>query len=638
MKKLFTILSIVLLCGAMWSCEYDDSDIWNKIDDLDVSITTLQDAVKKTNSDLSTLRQLVENMKNSITISKVVPTENGYTIKFSDGTEATISNGKNGTNAPAISVMQDDEGVWCWALDGKIIEVNGKTLKAEGTDGIPGITPQVRINETTKQWEISTDGGVAWSSTGVVAEGKDGDSIFSGVEESENEVTFTLADGETKIIIPKTSAAGFAFVFPETLPKGSADGTVGVAKFYTFAFSEEKTLSFTGNVTAVDLMNVPQGWSAKVNLSNKSVTVTAPAFSDSYYKEGILSLVAIDASGNTVLTSAQVCAVDYSDPKGFFVLNEGNLSSDNGSVIYITAEGKVINYAYWRANGTELGNTAQDLFIAEDKLYILSQNGGNDGMLIEADAKTLKNRDKFSKTDLSLSMPSHVAVVGRTAYIRDNAGVHALDLDTRAIAPIDGTKGALKNRMAVVGGKVFVPASKSVLVLENGILVNKITMEGNVTAVINADEEGYLWVACSTKPAQIIRLKASDYTMEKHTLDIGGVGAGWGSTPGISAKGNEIYFSNNSSKIYRHNFAANTTEEMGDVKPLVANWGMLYNMPAVHPVTGIYYYTTIKGYGLAYLINDIAGFDLSTGTPSIVADYQNYTHFPAGIFFPANFN
>lgn len=96
MKKLFAILSIVLLCGAMWSCEYDDSDIWNKIDDLDVSITTLQDAVKKTNSDLSTLRQLVENMKNSITISKVVPTENGYTIKFSDGTEATISNGKNG--------------------------------------------------------------------------------------------------------------------------------------------------------------------------------------------------------------------------------------------------------------------------------------------------------------------------------------------------------------------------------------------------------------------------------------------------------------------------------------------------------------------------------------------------------------
>lgn len=638
MKKLFTLLSIVLLCGAMWSCEYDDSELRDKVENLDDRLGNLEEAVRVTNSDLGALRQLVKALENAVTIEAVITTENGYTIKFSNGTEASISNGRNGTNAPAISVMQDDGGVWCWALDGKILEVDGKPLKAEGTDGVAGITPQVRINETTKEWEISVDGGQTWTSTGVVAEGKDGDSIFSGVEDGENEVVFMLADGETTIVIPKGSTAGFAFVFSEILPKGSTDGTAGVEKLYPFAFGEEKKLSFTGNVKTVDLMNVPQGWTAKIDLAAKAVTVTAPAFGDSYYQEGILSLVAIDASGETVLASAHLCAVDYSDPEGTFVLNEGNMSSDNGSVIYITANGQVINYAYWRMNGTELGNVTQDMFIAGGKLYLVSQNGGNDGVLVETDAKTLKTTDKFSKADLSeLSWPSHVAVVGRTVYLRDNAGVYTLDLDTRTLAFVDGTKGALKNRMAVVGGKVFVPASKSVLVLENGALAETIAMDGAVTGVVRADEEGYLWVSCSTKPAQIIKLKASDYTMDKHTLDAGGVGSGWGATPGISAKGDEIYFSNNSSTIYRHDFAANTTETLGDVKQQVANWGMIYNMPSVHPVTGEYYYTTIKGYGWNFLINDISVFDLSSDAPAMVADYQNYTHFPAGIFFPANF-
>lgn len=638
MKKLFTILCVALLSGAMWSCEYDDSELWNKVEDLDDRLGDLEEAVRVTNSDLGALRQLVKALEEAVTIDAVVTTENGYTIRFSDGTEATISNGQNGTNAPAISVKQDEEGVWCWALDGEIIKVDGKPLKAEGTDGAAGITPQVRINETTKEWEISVDGGQTWTSTGVVAEGKDGDPIFADVKDGENEVVFTLADGQTEIVIPKVSAAGFAFVFPESLPKGSTDGTAGVDKRYPFAFGEEKELAFTGNVKAVDLMNVPQGWSAKINLAAKTVTVKAPAFADSYYQEGILSLVAIDAVGKTALASAHLCAVDYSDPEGTFVLNEGNMSSDNGSVIYITADGQVINYAYWRMNGTELGNVTQDLFIAGGKLYIVSQNGGNDGVLVETDARTLKTTDKFSKTELSaLSWPSHVAVVGRTAYIRDNAGVYTLDLDTRALTFVDGTAGALKNRMAVVGGKVFVPARSSVLVLENGALAETIAMDGTVTGVVRADEEGYLWVSCSTKPAQIIKLKASDYAMDKHTLDAGGVGSGWGATPGISAKGGEIYFSNNSSTIYRHDFESDTTESLGDVKPQVANWGIIYNMPAVHPVTGEYYYTTIKGYGWNFLINDISVFDLSADAPAMVADYQNYTHFPAGIFFPANF-
>lgn len=631
MKKLFTFLAIALLGVATWSCSYDDDNLWNAVNDLNGRVEAMEEAVKKANSDIETLRKLVEAVQDNVTISSVDKTENGYTINFSDGTTATISNGKNGTNAPALSVIKDEDGLYYWALDGVIIEVDGHKIKAEGSDGI---TPQLRINPDSKEWEMSTDGGQSWSSMGVKAEGADGDSIFSDVQDGDSEVIFTLADGETTIVIPKVSTTGFAFVYPKELPLGSN----GEENYFLFAFGEERTLTFTGDVSAVDLMNAPQGWAADIDLNAKSVKVTAPASSGSYYSEGILSLVAIDTKGQTVLASARICAVDFSDPEATFVLNEGNMTTENGSIIHITADGHVIDHAYWRMNASELGNVTQDLFITGSKMYIISQNGGNDGTLVETDAKTLKNTDKFSKEDLpGLSWPSHVAVVGRMAYIRDNKGIWTLDLDSRVLTAVENTKGALKNRMAVVGNKVFAPASKSILVLENGAVVKTIDMEGTVTGVIKSDEEGYLWVSCSTSPAQIIKLSASDYTMDKHTLTAGGVSPGWGATPGISAKDDKIYFCNNTSTIYCHNFTENSTETLGDVKSNIANWGMIYNMPAVHPITGEYYFNTILGYGWSFLTNDISVYNLSSGAPTMVADYQNYTHFPAGIFFTASF-
>ena len=631
MKKLFPIFAIVLLGVVTWSCSYDDDDLWNAVGDLNGRVEAMEQAVKKANSDIEALRKLVESLQDNVTISSVDKTEDGYTINFSDGTTATISNGKNGTNAPALSVVKDTDECYYWALDGIIIEIDGHKIKAEGADGI---TPQLRINPDSKEWEMSTDGGQSWSSMGVKAEGADGDSIFSDVQDGDSEVIFTLADGETTIIIPKTSAAGFAFVYPKELPLGST----AEENYFLFAFDETRTLAYTGEVTAVDLMNVPQGWTAEINAKTKSITVTAPSFSESYYTEGILSLVAIDTKGQTALASARICAVDFSDPKATFVLNEGNMTTENGSIIHITADGHVIDHAYWRMNASELGNSAQDLFITDGKIYILSQNGGNDGILVEADAKTLKNTGKFSKEELAdLSWPTHVTVIGRTAYIRDNNGIWTLDLDSKALTTVENTKGALKNRMAVVGNKVFAPASKSILVLENGAVVKTISLEGTVTGVIKSDEEGYLWVSCSTSPAQIIKLSASDYTMDKHSLTAGGVSPGWGATPGISAKDDKIYFCNNTSTIYCHDVTTNTTETLGDVKSNIANWGMIYNMPAVHPVTGEYYFNTILGYGWSFLTNDISVYDLSTGAPTMVADYQNYTHFPAGIFFTASF-
>lgn len=76
---------------------------------------------------------------------------------------------------------------------------------------------------------------------------------------------------------------------------------------------------------------------------------------------------------------------------------------------------------------------------------------------------------------------------------------------------------------------------------------------------------------------------------------------------------------------------------MVDAKTMVENANIVYNNIAVHPKTGDVYLNTIKGYGWDFLINNISVFNFDSGTPTLKANYKDYTHFPAGIFFTDNF-
>ena len=173
----------------MVGCAYDDTEIWNEIEGVKDRVETLEEAVIKANEDIVALQAIVSALQKNVYVASVTPTADGYTILFSDSTSAEIKSGKdgaNGTNAPVISVKQDADGNYYWTMDGEWLLVDGEKVRANGVDGEDGangengindqdsIAPQVRINDTTKEWEISVDGGLTWTSTGVIAEGKDG--------------------------------------------------------------------------------------------------------------------------------------------------------------------------------------------------------------------------------------------------------------------------------------------------------------------------------------------------------------------------------------------------------------------------------------------------------------------------------
>ena len=361
-------------------------------------------------------------------------------------------------------------------------------------------------------------------------------------------------------------------------------------------------------------------------------TASTYKFSQPKTGEYVIGLTVSDSNGETFQTN-MTAKVEGRFGNGAFVLNEGNMSNETGTLTFIDSKGIAVDSAYYRVNQTLLGNVCQDLFISDNRIYILSQNGaknGGEGLLTIADADNLEKVRVYNNT--TLSWPTNLAVVGENLYIRDNKGVYMLNTSTDVLTLVEGTSGALKNRMAVVGEKTFVMGSKKLFVIQNGVVVHTISFEGALSGVAKAFDEN-LWVSC-TSPASI-KINPVDYTIiDSHQLDVS-IGAGWGVAPAFSAKDDIIYFSNAGFKLYRHIFSQDKTEEVANIKDYVEDAGIYYNSLGVDPVSGEVYFATLKGYA-EYKTNDIAILDF-TKSPVLQTDIKNKNSFPAGVFFTENF-
>ena len=139
MKKLLSLL----MCGLLlFGCgdKYDDSALRNDLNDLENRVAKLEELCKQMNTNISSLQKIVEALQDNLSISKVEQISDGYIIHFSDGSTATIKNGKNSEDAPIIGVKKDTDGIYYWTLDGEwLTDEKGNKVKAQGTDGKDGV-------------------------------------------------------------------------------------------------------------------------------------------------------------------------------------------------------------------------------------------------------------------------------------------------------------------------------------------------------------------------------------------------------------------------------------------------------------------------------------------------------------------
>ena len=366
------------------------------------------------------------------------------------------------------------------------------------------------------------------------------------------------------------------------------------------------------NMADLKAVGLPEGWKADIDLPTGSILLTAPVEK----------------------------------------LNEGNMTTENGSLTYIAPDGSQIADAYKTANGTELGNVCQDMFIVDGRAYIISQNGDmaptgtqfeNDGMLVVADARTMQKKNSFTRTELAqLEWPTNIAVLDSThIYIRDKKGIWRLDASTRQLSFVKDSDGAPQAPFVVSDGKVYTFSATSYIgyiweIAPEQDAISKILLPmvseysiNNVLGLRSAGS-GQFWVLAHGFGNYSIGKYnvASNEIVQKKIEEEPNSGAS-GYT--FTVHGDHVYYAAGTS-VYQVSFTDDSEEQyLLDVSTFGSNARMLYNGIAVHPVSGHLYVNTVKEFQ-NYTTNNI--WEIDPVRQDTVAHYDNLTRFPAGFYFP----
>lgn len=238
MKKVFlTLLAAASLCAC-------NGDLKDRVDTLETKVAALE---SKVNENVSSIAKLADAAANAVTIVSVTPNEDktSYTVKFSDGQTAVLTNGKD-AEAPVIG-MKEFEGELYWTVNGEFMTNNGAKVPVSGK------TPQFKIQDG--KWYVSYD-GKTWDAVQVSG------TVEPKLEISETETEYVFTLGETVIKIVKEKA--FAI-------KVKADSRMVVS-------GQIVTIGYTlfGADATTHVVAESKGLEAEVDEASSTVRITVP--------------------------------------------------------------------------------------------------------------------------------------------------------------------------------------------------------------------------------------------------------------------------------------------------------------------------------------------------------------------------
>lgn len=238
MKKVFlTLLAAASLCAC-------NGDLKDRVDTLETKVANLE---SKVNENVSSIAKLADAAANAVTIVSVTPNEDktSYTVKFSDGQTAVLTNGKD-AEAPVIG-MKEFEGELYWTVNGEFMTNNGAKVPVSGK------TPQFKIQDG--KWYVSYD-GKTWDAVPVSG------TVEPKLEISETETEYVFTLGETVIKIVKEKA--FAI-------KVKADSRMVVS-------GQVVTIGYTlfGADATTHVVAESKGLEAEVDEASSTVKITVP--------------------------------------------------------------------------------------------------------------------------------------------------------------------------------------------------------------------------------------------------------------------------------------------------------------------------------------------------------------------------
>lgn len=221
-----------------------------------------------------------------------------------------------------------------------------------------------------------------------------------------------------------------------------------------------------------------------------------------------------DYTGAVAVEPYEQAPVDYT--QGLFLVNEDWYGWDNGTVNFLTSDGRWVYRAFRRENpGETLGVTTQYGAIYGGRFFFVSKQASSTadastgGRLVVADALTLKKVAAFD--EIGGDGRSFVGVDEHTAYIGTSSGITRFDLESMSLGEeIAGTasEGGLYagqiGAMVRAGSYVFAAKqSVGVLVIDAATHTLHTTIDLPTISTLTLGCDGGVWAADVTSLVRI---------------------------------------------------------------------------------------------------------------------------------------
>ena len=253
-KSVFSTLVVASMLFVSCHEPYDDTAIRQEIADLYNKVNALE---SKLDNEVTALKALIDSK--TVVASATKSNDGSWEILLTSGEKITVYPEYQPTaevNNGCITVVKEgDAYYWAQIVDGAAVAITdaagNKIAVAHNA------VPEVRVNPTTNDVEVSVDGGNTWI---VIEKGQqESGCIFIGVEDGATSIDFYLASGEI-ISVPKA----------ETIDFGVQAGKTYVTP------GESAEIKLTANgIEDLTIIAKPEGWKATIN--GKTLTVTAPS-------------------------------------------------------------------------------------------------------------------------------------------------------------------------------------------------------------------------------------------------------------------------------------------------------------------------------------------------------------------------
>lgn len=264
-----------------------------------------------------------------------------------------------------------------------------------------------------------------------------------------------------------------------------------------------------------------------------------------------------DYTGAVAVEPYEQAPVDYT--QGLFLVNEDWYGWDNGTVNFLTSDGRWVYRAFRRENpGETLGVTTQYGAIYGGRFFFVSKQASSTadastgGRLVVADALTLKKVAAFD--EIGGDGRAFVGVDEHTAYIGTSSGITRLDLESMSLGEtIAGTGGEGGLYAGQIGAMVragsYVFAAKQavgVLVIDATTHTLHTTIDLPTISTLTLGCDGGVWAADATS---LVRIDVATLETRSRLLpDDCRVSSTWGAWNAGSLcaayRNNFLYFAN----------------------------------------------------------------------------------------------